>query len=226
MIAHALRADGFDAGEDGAGRGTPLTISVTQDSSPVAIEELSPALKIGTGLEMGQPPAIAFKIRQGCEGGGKGYLGRTDGAFTVSTHVDQHLLAPISLTTEQTPKFASDLAQTVTKGSPSGGGHPQAVALRGREGGNTAELSDIPSALRTGSGGSDKAHVLAAMAVRRLTPKECCRLQGFPDSYLDIPYRGKPAADGPRYKALGNSMAVPVMRWIGERIAFVETINA
>jgi hypothetical protein len=55
--------------------------------------------------------------------------------------------------------------------------------------------------------------------VRRLTPRECERLQGFPDDYTLIPYRGKPAADGPRYKALGNSMAVPVMRWIGERIA-------
>ena len=56
------------------------------------------------------------------------------------------------------------------------------------------------------------------MQVRRLTPVECCRLQGFPDDYLDITYRGKPAADGPKYKALGNSWAVPVVRWIGERI--------
>ena len=61
--------------------------------------------------------------------------------------------------------------------------------------------------------------------VRRLTPVECARLQGFPDTYLDIPYRGKPACDGPKYKALGNSMAVPVMRWIGERISGVESIR-
>ena len=54
--------------------------------------------------------------------------------------------------------------------------------------------------------------------VRRLTPVECARLQGFPDTYLDIEYRKKPAADGPKYKALGNSMAVPVMAWIGGRI--------
>lgn len=62
-------------------------------------------------------------------------------------------------------------------------------------------------------------------AVRRLTPRKCERLQGFPDDYTLIPYRGKPAADcadGPRYKALGNSMAVPVMRWIGERIPLEE----
>ena len=56
------------------------------------------------------------------------------------------------------------------------------------------------------------------LVVRRLTPRECERLQGFPDDYTEIMFRGKPAADGPRYKALGNSMAVPVMRWIGARI--------
>ena len=62
--------------------------------------------------------------------------------------------------------------------------------------------------------------------VRRLTPRECERLQGFPDDYTLVPNRGKPAADGPRYKALGNSMAVPVMRWIGQRIAQVERRHA
>jgi DNA (cytosine-5)-methyltransferase 1 len=60
--------------------------------------------------------------------------------------------------------------------------------------------------------------VMQSMAVRRLTPVECERLQGFPDNYTNIPK----AADGPRYKALGNSMAVPVMRWIGKRIQMVE----
>jgi DNA (cytosine-5)-methyltransferase 1 len=63
--------------------------------------------------------------------------------------------------------------------------------------------------------------VQQAMAVRRLTPRECERLQGFPDDYTQIPLRGKPAdkcPDGPRYKALGNSWAVPVVRWIGNRI--------
>jgi DNA (cytosine-5)-methyltransferase 1 len=64
-----------------------------------------------------------------------------------------------------------------------------------------------------------------SMAVRRLTPRECERLQGFPDDYTLVEYRKKPAADGPRYRALGNSMAVPVMRWIGERIAMVDRIE-
>jgi DNA (cytosine-5)-methyltransferase 1 len=65
-------------------------------------------------------------------------------------------------------------------------------------------------------------HIMHGMAVRRLTPKECERLQGFPDGYTDVTYRGKPAADGPRYRALGNSMAVPVMAWIGNRIQMVK----
>jgi DNA (cytosine-5)-methyltransferase 1 len=68
--------------------------------------------------------------------------------------------------------------------------------------------------------GASEAPLVAsqAMQVRRLTPRECERLQGFRDDYTLITVRGKPAADGPRYKALGNSMAVPVMRWIGWRI--------
>jgi DNA (cytosine-5)-methyltransferase 1 len=70
--------------------------------------------------------------------------------------------------------------------------------------------------------------VAQASAVRRLTPTECERLQGFPDNYTQIPYRNKTAEscpDGPRYKAMGNSMAVPVMRWIGERINMVNSIG-
>jgi DNA (cytosine-5)-methyltransferase 1 len=66
--------------------------------------------------------------------------------------------------------------------------------------------------------------VASPMAVRRLTPRECERLQGFPDDYTLVEYRKKPAADGPRYRALGNSMAVPVMRWIGERIQQVDRL--
>lgn len=62
--------------------------------------------------------------------------------------------------------------------------------------------------------------------VRRLTPRECERLQGFPDDYTLIQYRGKPAADGPRYRAIGISMAVNCMRWIGDRIALAETAAA
>jgi DNA (cytosine-5)-methyltransferase 1 len=69
--------------------------------------------------------------------------------------------------------------------------------------------------------------VASSLSVRRLTPTECERLQGFPDGFTQIPWRNKPAEncpDGPRYKALGNSMAVPVMRWIGHRIQEVENV--
>jgi len=99
------------------------------------------------------PIATAFKVRCGCEGNGKGYLGNSDTAFTLSTTQDQSLFTD--------------------------------------------------------------------MRVRRLTPIECERLQGFPDNYTNIKEK---TPDGSRYKALGNSMAVPVMKWIGQRInAYAKT---
>ena len=77
------------------------------------------------------------------------------------------------------------------------------------------------------SGMEQASYVQEGLSVRRLTPIECERLQGFPDRFTQIPYRNKPSEkcpDGPRYKALGNSMAVPVMRWIGERINEVQKL--
>jgi DNA (cytosine-5)-methyltransferase 1 len=72
---------------------------------------------------------------------------------------------------------------------------------------------------RTLGGGFEGTVMQPNMAVRRLTPVECERLQGFPDNYTNIPWRKAiDSPDGPRYKALGNSMAVPVMKWIGERL--------
>jgi DNA (cytosine-5)-methyltransferase 1 len=97
--------------------------------------------------------AHAFKVRGGCEGGGKGYLGSDEQAFTLSTGADQQLFHK--------------------------------------------------------------------MQVRRLMPIECERLQGFRDGFTNIPG----ASDSARYKALGNSMAVPVMKWLGERIDMVEKIQ-
>jgi DNA (cytosine-5)-methyltransferase 1 len=83
---------------------------------------------------------------------------------------------------------------------------------------NEVRTIDVAGALAAEPGMNQQTYLHQAMQVRRLTPRECERLQGFPDDYTAITYRSKPAADGPRYKALGNSMAVPVMRWIGERI--------
>ena len=107
------------------------------------------------------------------------------------------------------------------------------VAWNGEGLGVAYPVADVAPTLTTGFGerGMDLGQMAGGGAVlhsnalttivRRLTPKECERLQGFPDDYTKIPYRGKPAEqcpDAPRYKALGNSWAVPVVRWIGERI--------
>lgn len=104
---------------------------------------------------------------------------------------------------------------------------PYTIAIRGREEDSTVEVRNdgTANALLTPNGGRAGMGVGAVgwgMQVRRLTPVECERLQGFPDNHTLISWRGKDAADcpdGQRYKAIGNSMAVPVMRWIGERIA-------
>ena len=86
--------------------------------------------------------------------------------------------------------------------------------------GDVAATMGTPGSSVNASGPS----VMQQMAVRRPTPKECERLQGFPDNYTDIQLKGKPTPDGPRYKALGNSMAVPVMAWIGKRIQEVDNL--
>ena len=89
---------------------------------------------------------------------------------------------------------------------------------------NAAVDEECCGTLKCGGGAP---RVAGRMAVRRLTPRECERLQGFPDDWTLIPWKGRPAEecpDGPRYKAIGNSMAVPVMRWLGERIAMADEI--
>lgn len=118
-------------------------------------------------------------------------------------------------------------------GRPEGaaGNHFVAHTLLGHHNGRmSADQTFVAHTLR-GEGfdasedGTGRQNLVVQKGVRRLTPLECERLQGFPDGYTKIPWRGKPAGecpDGPRYKALGNSMAVPVMRWIGERIQLVD----
>lgn len=104
---------------------------------------------------------------------------------------------------------------------------PFTLAIRGRNEGSTVEVRNdgVANALLTPNGdraGMGVGAISWGMQVRRLMPVECERLQGFPDNHTQISWRGKEATecpDGPRYRAIGNSMAVPVMRWIGERIA-------
>lgn len=97
----------------------------------------------------------------------------------------------------------------------------QAFDLRGRDGGAQFEGPHETANIRAASGGSSRSYVAERWAVRRLTPGECEKLQGVPPGWTMIPWRGKPAdqcPDGNRYRALGNSWAVPVVRWIGERL--------
>ena len=102
------------------------------------------------------------------------------------------------------------------------GAHPPAIAFmagQGAKAGGVAASSEISPTLRASESGSNQVPSLAtSTAVRRLMPMECARLQGFPDNHTEVTYRGKPASDGPQYKGYGNSMAVPVIRWILERM--------
>jgi DNA (cytosine-5)-methyltransferase 1 len=163
MTTHTLRADGFDASEDGTGRGTPLV--------PVA--------------------------------------------FSCKDHGAD----------------ASDIAPTLRSmghdGSHANGGGQVAVAFAQNTRDEVREMP-VVGALAAQPGMKQTSYIRQATAVRRLTPRECERLQGFPDDHTLIPWRGKPAdecPDGPRYKALGNSMAVPVMAWIGRRIQLIDSLQ-
>lgn len=103
----------------------------------------------------------------------------------------------------------------------SAGAHPPAICFPWQIGATqqmSVDVEKAPTLIKN----QTPAVSSVTIGVRRLTPTECERLQGFPDGWTDVPYRGKPASDGPRYKALGNSMAVPVMRWIGQRIKLVD----
>jgi DNA (cytosine-5)-methyltransferase 1 len=127
--------------------------------------------------------------------------------------------------------ITGDVAATMgTPGSSSNASGPTVMQAVGAfKPGQSAQAgigyaTTLAPTLEAGGGGNNKPAVHVGMAVRRLTPVECERLQGFPDSYTDIKSKNKPTPDGPRYKALGNSMAVPVMAWIGQRIEQVEAI--
>ena len=181
--------------------------------------EISPPLKVGTTL--GIPSGVAV-------------------AHTINTHA-----VCIALDEELNPTV--NIAGTVTRGGD--GGRHAAVCISVDDQCNARPNQNNPlrahgsseafvcvsptlTASNDPSRSPQSSEVTAQIAsvvqatngmiVRRLTPVECERLQGFPDNWTLVPYRGKPASDGPRYKALGNSMAVPCMAWIGARIAMVE----
>ena len=196
-VTHSLRGEGHDASEDGTGRGTPL----------VAV--------IGDGL-------IAGAITAGYE-------------FCYNDEKKLNHLVPVL------PFDTTEITSLANRSNPqpgdachpiAAGAHVPAIAIQA---GATRENPDSgPDGIGVRTDGvaytlearAEVQAVQTAMQVRRLTPEECEALQGFPRSYTQVPNRNKPAADGPRYKALGNSWAVPCARWIGERIDAVDAITS
>ena len=236
-IAHTLKAEGFDGSEDGTGRGTPIIAMAhgqggaeikTDDSAPtLTCNHEAPIATYGIpGNWIGRAPenggnatepmhdvspcltvadrhgvAYAFKAGQGAKAGGIGYAEEQSPTLT-SASSGTNLVPTICI------QHAS-IGRHDAAGS-QGKGYQEDVAF-------TQDSSSSADVVQYG------------MQVRRLTPIECERLQGFPDNHTLIGWRGKSAADcpdGPRYKAIGNSMAVPVMRWIGGRIAAAIPVEA
>lgn len=197
------------------------TTQITSKTNRCQPRDGSPCHPLAAGAHA---PAVAY-------GGGN-----TTGPVSVSTACNAHSGGRIDFETE------TFCVQSVTgpvthalstcnngKGSSEDGtgrGVPTvAYDFHGTPCAEMVKRTDVHTPLRARTPGkyenSTVTTVQQGMAVRRLTPRECERLQGFPDDYTAIPWRGKPASgcpDGPRYKALGNSMAVPVVRWIGEKI--------
>ncbi|EOZ8928457.1 Dam family site-specific DNA-(adenine-N6)-methyltransferase [Enterobacter cloacae] len=197
-ISHTLKAEGFDGSEDGTGRGTPIiAMAHGQGGAEIKTDDSAPTLTCNHEAPIVVNSALAFQ---------PGNLTRAAGA------------APSD---EVFPTLKSDHGRGMSDQFPHVAyGIPGNWIGRAPEnGGNATEpMHDVAPCLTV----ADRHGVAMSMSVRRLTPIECERLQGFPDNHTLIGWRGKDAAecpDGPRYKAIGNSMAVPVMRWIGERIA-------
>ena len=181
----------------------------TQVTSPSNRSSCDPSTAALT--KTGRPPSIAFNARQDPV-----FSEDTTGA--LDTDGSSQAVCVTGDVTRALRSVGADASEDGTgRGTPI---TPVSVALRGRDGGATAELGgEQANALRAAQGGGSAPYVLTTR-VRRLTPRECERLQGFPDDATAIPG----AKDSPRYAALGNSMAVPVMRWLGKRIALVDSL--
>lgn len=214
LISHSLRADGFDASEDGTGRGTPL-IPVTH-----ALDSYSAgrATEDGTGRGVPLVP-IAFTMKDyGADAGDLAPTLRSGGHDRSHDSAVAYGFANTAGETRQ--GFAIEQAPPITTrhGDP---GNVFSIAVQEAQTG--VREYDTAGALRANGPGHDPVgtRIRTASGVRRLMPIECERLQGFHDDYTNILYRGQPAKDGPRYKAIGNSMAIPVIRWILSRLEWL-----
>ena len=229
-VAHAFKVRGGSSVETGEQGGKPGRVAgkgyLGQDECVFTIQATQDQM-------IAQPIALAENtIGRKPENGGNGD-GFTEGGpmHTLNTTGVHGIAQPLPFNTTQitspyngnNPKYGDPCHTLASTDHPPAIAQPLAVDCYNQTvNENTSQT--------IGSSASDVNHygaVLHLMAIRRLTPTECERLQGFPDSWTQIPYRNKSAdlcPDGPRYKACGNSMAVPVMRWIGERINLVENL--
>jgi DNA (cytosine-5)-methyltransferase 1 len=232
-VAHTLRAQ-HDASEDGTGRGTSLVpIGFgAQMSVPQTDVDLMQTLQAKNPMAVAQPvPYDFYQItapvnRQSRKPGDPCHTLARDNA-AHATIVQPTYGIPGNWIGRQ-PENGGNAVEPMHNVSPcltktDRHGVAQPVPFRDPCPTLTAKMQGSSGWAPT----NEDAHLVgvahSSMQVRRLTPVECERLQGFPDNYTNIPWRkSAESPDGPRYKALGNSMAVPVMRWIGERIAKVD----
>ena len=188
--------------------------------------------------------SYAVRMREGRDGGGKGPLVQEEVSGTLATGNDQTVFCANenardkvravgdgtltgALAASPGMKQTTYVCETANANSGgTGASHApctKAVCMADDNGGSAVD----EECCGTIKCGGSAPQVALRMSVRRLMPRECERLQGFPDDWTLIPWKGRPAEecpDGPRYKAIGNSMAVPVMRWLGERIAAADQI--
>ncbi|MDB6178979.1 DNA cytosine methyltransferase [Paracoccus sp. Z330] len=200
LVAHSLRGEGFDASEDGTGRGTPIVpvafVQNTRDEVRLmgGDGQIVGALAAETGAKQQcyvATQAIAIQERAVCENpnagpDGKGY--REDGAaYTLESRTVPQAVAFDCLAGGETGFSIGDIPGALHGGGKSGGRAAVAFDMRGREGGAMPEGPHDTVSVRAASGGSSRSYVALPWAVRRLTPRECERLQGFPDDFTLIP---------------------------------------